>query len=429
VKWTYWQAYTQVQLQLEQLCYSVKDVLNTTTTSAEIQMGKMLNENICDSMEQKFPRISEGGNCDRRDNWESLVTKVKGLCDMTGEGEMLVQSVRLLCQTKESIETDVEQCDGGSNDDGDRISSQGTGIKSSVLAANREPSPGGSMTKSPIDSSLAGSEAPSIPVQANAVVNTHSVSGFVATSSTLLSNSLATLSKNTGTGVLDPTMTISATGSLLPSSVMSPPAPGSCPDDVPQISYPFKAAWSTPVLTSFTDPPQISTWGPVSARLTGHSVGLVVPLPCGYTSSHVDNLSVPNIVVPTTSQIGELSFYDDGDAFSQQPACQNGMLQQGEAIAAIGWSLYDWGRGGSPNQVENALCGRKIIASCAGNGEVGFDRKEVELWVRDRCAACRPMDLDVLKDVFKFCANPEVGRAAVTWRWAEDGESVSPTSG
>jgi hypothetical protein len=79
--------------------------------------------------------------------------------------------------------------------------------------------------------------------------------------------------------------------------------------------------------------------------------------------------------------------------------------------------------------VANALCGRKIIASCAGNGEVEFARKEVELWVRDRCSGCRPMDLDVLQDVFKFCAHTDVGRAAVTWRWAEDGESVSPTPG
>jgi hypothetical protein len=105
------------------------------------------------------------------------------------------------------------------------------------------------------------------------------------------------------------------------------------------------------------------------------------------------------------------------------------MLVPGEAIAAIGWELYDWGRGGSDTQVANALCGRKIIASCAGNGEVEFARKEVELWVRDRCSGCRPMDLDVLQDVFKFCAHTDVGRAAVTWRWAEDGESVSPTPG
>jgi hypothetical protein len=130
--------------------------------------------------------------------------------------------------------------------------------------------------------------------------------------------------------------------------MVSPVSPTACPNSISQISYPFKPAWSTPVLTSFPDPPTISTYG--SIRLTGHGPNPVASIPCGYTSSYVSDSSVPNIVVPATSQVGELSFYYDQDAFVQEPACQNGMLVPGEAIAAIGWCRSS----------------KRLISSCSG---------------------------------------------------------------
>jgi len=420
---TYWKASWELRLLFIQLCYSLKT--EAPPTHGDLKMGETLNKTICDSFEQDFPAIDEGAKCDHKDYFHRLLDKTTVMCASAKEGEKYVQSLNLLCNVKNSMEGSIEQCDG----DDDQMASQGGEGGSSLLPATSGSPIIDSTAKSPTDIGLTGSESSSILLQANAVTNVDSISGFATTSNIPISNAPSTLSPSTGTGILGTTTIMSATQPPLPSNTMSQPQPNSCPADIPTISYPFKAAWSTPVITSFPDPPTISTWGPVSARLTGHSLGLSVPIPCGYTSSFVDDSSVPNIVVPKTSQIGEISFYNGNDAYINPPACQNGMLMHGEVIAAIGWQLYDWGRGGSPGQKENALCGRKIIASCAGNGEVGFDRKEVELWVRDRCAACRPMDLDVLDDVFKFCAHKDVGTAAVTWRWAEDGESVSPTAG
>jgi hypothetical protein len=44
------------------------------------------------------------------------------------------------------------------------------------------------------------------------------------------------------------------------------------------------------------------------------------------------------------------------------------------------------------------------------------------MYVRDRCAGCRPQDLEVLEWAFGMCANSKLRGVHAWWKWVEDGE-------
>ena len=84
-------------------------------------------------------------------------------------------------------------------------------------------------------------------------------------------------------------------------------------------------------------------------------------MPYGYTASHgATPTMAPTVVVPAITQLGDLSFYNDIDAFTNPPACGpdgNARLQPNEAAVAIGWELFDSAKAGQGRwpEPQNAL--------------------------------------------------------------------------
>ncbi|KAF1843590.1 uncharacterized protein K460DRAFT_148107 [Cucurbitaria berberidis CBS 394.84] len=372
-KLIYWEAYSQLQLQAAQLCYATKVYLDAGLTPSFVKntdddsMAKIVNEKLCTRMDTEFALVNQGKACETKSEWENLKKAVEELCKAEKSGKVVIQSVDLLCSIKGVLEGNVNECEGAGN---------GTSSSAATSTARTQ-----SITTP--SSVLLPSPSPHVPSQE-------------ITSFSLLSSVIAPSS---------PPVT--------PSSDQRPLIAGAatCTTPVSQLTFSGPAAWSTPIITSIS--PWVGAFDWVGA--SAHGISPTAELPCGYTS-----LAPSHVVVPATVQTGDISHYSDLEAFSADPACPDtGKLQHNEALAAIGWKLFDFGRAGTINGT-SALCGRKILAWCQRKDGT---KNEVNVWVRDRCAGCRPQDLDVLTDVFPFCTNPDVGRAAVSWRWVEDGET------
>lgn len=108
------------------MCFSVKTYQNTThtpvdfQTSDDLEMGKTLNAKICDSLEQDFPALDEGGLCDDQSEWRTLESKIGEVCDLTQSSAKLGQDVKLTCSTKKDLVENVDGCGSEVTDAGTR---------------------------------------------------------------------------------------------------------------------------------------------------------------------------------------------------------------------------------------------------------------------------------------------------------------------
>jgi hypothetical protein len=181
-----------------------------------------------------------------------------------------------------------------------------------------------------------------------------------------------------------------------------------CPPTISQISFTAPPTWSAPVITAYLAQPS----APKYLGLSSYGISPKVGIPCGYT-----NISNPHLIVPATTFTGDIGFYSGIEAYDKPPGCDQGILKHNEEAVAIGWEIYDFGRASGALWPNNSFCGRKLKAWC-DDPEGGAERQMV-LYVRDRCAGCRPQDPDVLEGAFGMCANSGVGRAHVRWKWIE----------
>jgi expansin (peptidoglycan-binding protein) len=76
-------------------------------------------------------------------------------------------------------------------------------------------------------------------------------------------------------------------------------------------------------------------------------------------------------------------------------------------IFALPARMFDPSPGGNPNRNRN--CGRKA--------KVTRGKKSVTVTCVDRCAGCKPGDIDLSPAAFNKIAKPEEGRVKVTWNF------------
>jgi hypothetical protein len=56
--------------------------------------------------------MTQGGRCNSKVEWTDMMTKVQALCQGQRVGQILKQSVDLLCSTKDSLTADIDECEG-----------------------------------------------------------------------------------------------------------------------------------------------------------------------------------------------------------------------------------------------------------------------------------------------------------------------------
>ncbi|OAL48041.1 hypothetical protein IQ07DRAFT_656484 [Pyrenochaeta sp. DS3sAY3a] len=413
-KQTYWEAYSLLRQQASMLCIAATTYLATPVKNeTDVQMANQVRDKLCNTLEKSFSMVPQGQKCDTKKEWTDLLGELDLTCQSARIGAVIVPSLDVLCALAITLKQDVVECTGDA--------SLASGLALSTLprfqllssASTTIPSNSASTTLKAYVSSLTtqNSNHPGSPTLLQPPVT--------STPPSSLSPPASNPSAPTGPSPIfsapaGPTPTIPAP--TVPAS--TPNAnPHACPTPLPQLTFSTPAKWSAPILTSI--PPwtlPISYQGLTTKPGLSPSAGI----PCGYTSSS------STLIVPATTHVGDMTYYTGSEAFEAFPACPDTpKLVPREALAAIGWEVFDFGRGGSVSG-KSKFCGRRIRAWCGGEGEGDADgegegeRKEVSLWVRDRCAGCRPQDLDVLADVFPFCAHLDVGRARVRWVWAED---------
>ncbi|CAO2652932.1 Nn.00g023430.m01.CDS01 [Neocucurbitaria sp. VM-36] len=415
---SYWEAYSQLRQQAAVLCFATNTYLDPVLTPSHVKnaddddMANIVNEKLCNKMGQEFALVAQGKKCETRDGWEKLKKSVEELCAAKMVGKVIVQSLNLLCTTKTSLESNIGDCGA------DGLGS--TGVASGSASTQSMQSMG--MTSRVLPSASPLSLSIQLPSSTQRTfANFSFASSTIPVSDATSDPSIPTLITSSPYLGASPSSAVPAFSETSIGPPSTSPAT-TCPSSISQLTFATPALWSTAIITS------IPPWtGPSSGfNLTAHGPSPTAGIPCGYTTSHdTDPTIIPTVVVPATTQTGELTFYNSGDAYIADPACgpEGVKLQPNEAAVAIGWELFDYTNAMQKKWPENSLCGRKIVAWCERNadGDGEKERSEVSLWVRDRCAGCRPQDLDVLDGVFPFCNDVGVGRAPVTWNWVEDG--------
>lgn len=396
---TYWEAYSTLRNQAVQLCFAKATYLNTSSirNAEDHKLATQLDVATCQGDNTVWQVLTKGGRCDSKNEWIDIMTKVQALCQGQRIGQILKQSVDLLCTVREQLARSVDNCEG---------ETPGNGTKSLAATPSTDSIASSTLT------SISTIATTTTRVDPTTTIVNNAGSASISLAPGTLFAILTPVAKPLAPDTSNPPPIISQSAPiitpLLPGQPSLPLLASACSPTILQLTYSTPAKWSTPIITSILSPPASPNW----QGLPSYGISPSAPIPCGYTPTFF------TLIVPATTITGDMTHYSGQDAFINPPACEaGGMLQHDEAMVAISYQLFDFGRAGAITG-PSAFCGRKIVAWCdTDEGDGG----EVELWVRDRCTGCRAQDLDVLEEGFPFCGtDSKVGRAAVSWKWAED---------
>jgi hypothetical protein len=311
-RYTYWEAYSILRNQAVQLCFATKTYLNNTLTPSNVKhveddgLGAELQQSFCKDGDVIWPAIPQGQRCDQKTQWIDLVGKVQALCGSKKSAPILGQGVELLCTVKGELMGNIDDCDQ------DQGSGNITVVPSSGI--------GGSST-GPTKSSIAMTTAViSPPVLISKASNTYpSPAPSTVPPAPPISNT-----------VLDTT----SSPALPPHTKLTPPPDWDTKTMITYTSHARSSDYSSRYYSSNTIPSSLSTatppiWtGPVLSRTWLDNYPF--PIPTGYVA--------PNIV-PRDSQIGHLTYFNNGTGACGLPA-----MQPNEFAVAISWVLFDLGR-------------------------------------------------------------------------------------
>jgi hypothetical protein len=102
--YTYWEAYSSVQLQVTQVCFAKETYLNRTLTpqivrnAADDALAVALDEKMCKagSGNATWSALPQGGRCEGKDKWGAMLEEVAAFCANGMESNILGQSVKVL---------------------------------------------------------------------------------------------------------------------------------------------------------------------------------------------------------------------------------------------------------------------------------------------------------------------------------------------
>jgi hypothetical protein len=119
--YTYWEAYSSVQLQVTQVCFAKETYLNQTLTTQTVRnaaddaLAVALDEKMCKAGSENatWSALPQGRKCEGKEKWIEILVEMHSFCGNGMESNILGQSVKLLCKVADEREGHIDVCDGG----------------------------------------------------------------------------------------------------------------------------------------------------------------------------------------------------------------------------------------------------------------------------------------------------------------------------
>ena len=128
---------------------------------------------------------------------------------------------------------------------------------------------------------------------------------------------------------------------------------------------------------------------------------------------------------------GDGTFYDDWKR--SITSCGKPVGSVGPNLCALSSKYMDVLEDGSttnPNPNTHPLCSAKKVCVLAWNASKGDapPSDALELVIEDRCAGCKPDDVDIADDVFERIAPKSAGRVPIKWKFIVCGSGAASNS-
>ncbi|ORY11355.1 hypothetical protein BCR34DRAFT_328018 [Clohesyomyces aquaticus] len=415
--WTYWKAYMQLHLDTTALCAHQQALSESSSPQRRAPADEA--DDLCSIFEQKFkgtfPVAGAGKSCtELEDLYKALKTHALAYCEgmgKRGDGESKGE-----CQCKRSRgradevycmsvmvveETEVGGCDLAESVAASLSAAATSQPRSTTLSDSKTTSIGGSSKSSDSGHSL------TFPAQEH---------GITPVSSNVPASTTNPSTAGPPPTTAPPSITAIVTIVAGPPTTSFPPPSSTVPNIVPVVTYAHQSKFNPAARRTVSIDPNFipPSWtGPVLSKSWSDYQPFATPP--GYNA--------PN-TVPAAAQTGELTFFNPGSgACGGEPE-----MSENELAVAISWEIFDLGKNlyGSPElagEYQGMVNASKIVT----DGSSMLCNRWVRAWmgdaakefmVRDRCAGCRPQDLDIQPGIFWHYWAPQTGgRISMTWSW------------